>query len=142
MTRGDFSLNLYLHFFPYVYLLHLFSPPPSYLYTFPPVFPSFLLFSLQRRDYRVLAEFLPPKQEYVLSIRLSPLQDKLYRRYIDHESGYHTASDLFSTFANLSKVDHTPFKHPSLTPSCPALSNRPSSPLYPHPLRCGITPMC
>ena len=58
----------------------------------------------QRRDYRVLAECLPPKQEYVLNIRLSPVQDQLYRRFLDKESGYHTASDLFSTFANLLKV--------------------------------------
>jgi len=58
----------------------------------------------QRRDYRVLAECLPPKQEYVLNIRLSPLQDQLYRRFLDKESGYHTASDLFSTFSNMQKV--------------------------------------
>lgn len=34
---------------------------------------------VQRRDYSVLAEFLPPKQEYVLFIRLSNLQIELYK---------------------------------------------------------------
>ena len=58
----------------------------------------------QRRDYRVLARFLPPKQEFVLSIRLSPVQEKLYTRYLGNPSGQHTASDLFSTFSNLQKV--------------------------------------
>lgn len=34
---------------------------------------------VQRRDYSVLAPFLPPKFEYVLSIRLTPLQTQLYK---------------------------------------------------------------
>lgn len=34
---------------------------------------------VQRRDYSVLAPFLPPKHEYVLSIRLTPLQTQLYK---------------------------------------------------------------
>lgn len=34
---------------------------------------------VQRRDYSVLAEFLPPKQEYVLFIRLSKVQIHLYK---------------------------------------------------------------
>lgn len=34
---------------------------------------------VQRRDYAVLAPFLPPKHEYVLSIRLTPLQTQLYK---------------------------------------------------------------
>lgn len=38
----------------------------------------------QRKDYSVLAEFLPPKQEYVLAVRITPLQHKLYRYYLDH----------------------------------------------------------
>lgn len=65
--------------------------------------------SVQRRDYRVLAECLPPKQEYVLAIRLSPIQDQLYRLYLEHTRGYHTASDLFSTFATLLKIWNHPW---------------------------------
>ena len=37
-----------------------------------------------------------------MSIRLSTVQDQLYRRYLDKSSC--TASDLFSTFANMMKV--------------------------------------
>ncbi|XP_035999198.1 transcriptional regulator ATRX [Fundulus heteroclitus] len=39
---------------------------------------------VQRRDYSELAQFLPPKHEYVLLVRISPLQHKLYRYYLDH----------------------------------------------------------
>ncbi|XP_037047921.1 transcriptional regulator ATRX homolog [Bradysia coprophila] len=37
---------------------------------------------VQRRDYSVLAEFLPPKQEYVLFIRLTKVQIDLYKLYM------------------------------------------------------------
>ena len=62
------------------------------------------VFVFQRRDYRVLAEHLPPKQEYVLNIRLSPVQDQLYRRYLEKTRGVFLSSDLFSTYHSLSKV--------------------------------------
>uniref|UniRef100_A0A673GV20 DNA helicase n=1 Tax=Sinocyclocheilus rhinocerous TaxID=307959 RepID=A0A673GV20_9TELE len=39
---------------------------------------------VQRRDYTALTKFLPPKHEYVLAIRLTPIQCKLYRYYLDH----------------------------------------------------------
>ena len=58
----------------------------------------------QRRDYRVLARFLPPKQEFVLFIRLSSVQEGLYTHYLSKSSDKHSASDLFSTFSNLQKV--------------------------------------
>lgn len=63
-----------------------------------------LILLIQRRDYRVLAEHLPPKQEYVLNIRLSPVQDQLYRRYLEKTRGIFLSSDLFSTYHSLSKV--------------------------------------
>lgn len=35
----------------------------------------------------MLAEFLPPKQEFVIAVRITPLQYKLYRYYLDHITG-------------------------------------------------------
>ena len=59
----------------------------------------------QRRDYRILAESLPPKLEFVISIRMCPLQADLINRYLQRQTfGMPTSHDLFSTFANLSKV--------------------------------------
>ena len=70
----------------------------------------------------MLAKVLPPKQEYVLKIRLSDVQDKLYRSFLEEKRGRYCASDLFSTYAALAKVYsygsllsyHTP---PHLIPS-------------------------
>ena len=41
---------------------------------------------VQRRDYAVLAPFLPPKHEYVLSIKLTPMQVQLYKHYMESRS--------------------------------------------------------
>lgn len=41
----------------------------------------------QRKDYTALTKFLPPKHEYVLLIRVTPLQCKLYRYYVEHFTG-------------------------------------------------------
>lgn len=46
----------------------------------------------QRRDYSELTQFLPPKHEYVLAVRVSPLQYKLYRYYLDHVTGKNLSS--------------------------------------------------
>ena len=64
---------------------------------------------VQRKDYRVLADTLPPKQEYVISFRLSPVQDKLYRHFLSKDNGCHGAKDLFSTYSNLAKVWNHPW---------------------------------
>eukprot|EP00066_Takifugu_rubripes_P020535 XP_011609801.1 PREDICTED: transcriptional regulator ATRX-like isoform X2 [Takifugu rubripes] len=63
---------------------------------------------VQRKDYSVLAEFLPPKQEYVLAVRITPLQYKLYRHYLDHITtvGSMTANIRGRTGANLFKDFH------------------------------------
>ncbi|XP_022652460.1 transcriptional regulator ATRX homolog isoform X2 [Varroa destructor] len=37
---------------------------------------------VQRRDMSVLASILPPRQDYVLTIRLSPLQERLYSEFL------------------------------------------------------------
>ena len=33
--------------------------------------------------FSALTKFLPPKHEYVIKVRLSPLQIKLYQQYLD-----------------------------------------------------------
>ena len=38
---------------------------------------------IHRRDYHVLEQSLVPKLEYVLSVRLTEVQAKLYQRYLD-----------------------------------------------------------
>ncbi|XP_021926690.1 transcriptional regulator ATRX-like isoform X1 [Zootermopsis nevadensis] len=63
--------------------------------------------SIQRFDYSVLTPFLPPKQEYVISIRLSEVQIKAYRYYLEHlskggERG--KGAQLFTDFQNLSRI--------------------------------------
>lgn len=45
----------------------------------------------QRKDYTALTKFLPPKHEYVLSIRITPIQCKLYRYYLEHFTGENQA---------------------------------------------------
>jgi len=47
----------------------------------------------QRRDYSALVKFLPPKHEYVVSVRLSSLQISLYQQYLDN---FTSASSLTS----------------------------------------------
>ncbi|CAL8362524.1 unnamed protein product [Lota lota] len=48
---------------------------------------------VQRRDYSALTKFLPPKHEYVLAVRVTPLQYKLYRHYLDHYTTVGQAGD-------------------------------------------------
>lgn len=68
---------------------------------------------VQRRDYTALTKFLPPKHEYVLEIRLTPIQCKLYRYYLDHFTGVGSALEggrgragtkLFQDFQMLSRI--------------------------------------
>jgi transcriptional regulator ATRX len=64
----------------------------------------------QRRDYSVLAPFLPPKHEYVMSIKLTPMQVKLYKYYMENrsrsndENGGRKGSILFQDFQNLQRI--------------------------------------
>lgn len=65
---------------------------------------------VQRRDYAVLAPFLPPKHEYVISLKLTPMQVKLYKFYMEskakqnEESGARKGSILFQDFQNLQRI--------------------------------------
>ena len=45
------------------------------------------LYFSQRRDYSALTKFLPPKHEYILSVRLSDLQAKIYKTYLERIGG-------------------------------------------------------
>ncbi|XP_054453302.1 transcriptional regulator ATRX [Anoplopoma fimbria] len=68
---------------------------------------------VQRKDYTALTKFLPPKHEYVLSIRITPIQCKLYRYYLEHFTGVGNAVEggrgragtkLFQDFQVLSRI--------------------------------------
>ncbi|KAM4586706.1 transcriptional regulator ATRX [Fundulus diaphanus] len=68
---------------------------------------------VQRKDYSALTKFLPPKHEYVLSVRMTPLQCKLYRHYLEHFTGVGSALEggrgragtkLFQDFQMLSRI--------------------------------------
>ncbi|XP_043560921.1 transcriptional regulator ATRX isoform X1 [Chiloscyllium plagiosum] len=67
---------------------------------------------VQRKDYTALTKFLPPKYEYVLSVRMMPIQCKLYQYYLDHFTGVgtneggrgKTGTRLFQDFQMLSRI--------------------------------------
>ena len=63
----------------------------------------------QRRDYSALTKFLPPKQEYVISVRLSDMQIKLYEEYLKRGGqvdGQITTrgAQLFKDYQSLMKI--------------------------------------
>jgi transcriptional regulator ATRX len=61
-----------------------------------------LICVLQRRDYTALMKFLPPKHEYVISVRMSPLQIDLYNKYLDEfTSGDNRAANVPSASSNI-----------------------------------------
>ncbi|XP_071194504.1 transcriptional regulator ATRX-like isoform X1 [Salvelinus alpinus] len=68
---------------------------------------------VQRRDYSALTKFLPPKHEYVMAVRVTPLQYRLYRYYLDNFTGARsvvegargkTGTSLFKDFQILSRI--------------------------------------
>ncbi|KAL4648835.1 transcriptional regulator ATRX [Arapaima gigas] len=68
---------------------------------------------VQRRDYTALTKFLPPKHEYVLAVRVTPIQCKLYRYYLEHFTGVgasveggrsRAGTKLFQDFQMLSRI--------------------------------------
>ncbi|KRT83926.1 helicase [Oryctes borbonicus] len=63
---------------------------------------------VQRKDYSVLAPFLPPKYEFVLFVSLTKLQIKLYEHYMREKSGQKDAgrgkSYLFVDFNEFQRI--------------------------------------
>ncbi|XP_019503717.1 PREDICTED: transcriptional regulator ATRX [Hipposideros armiger] len=68
---------------------------------------------VQRKDYTALTKFLPPKHEYVLAVRMTPIQCKLYQYYLAHLTGVGNSSEggrgkagakLFQDFQMLSRI--------------------------------------
>ncbi|XP_052864770.1 transcriptional regulator ATRX homolog [Anopheles cruzii] len=67
---------------------------------------------VQRRDYSVLSPFLPPKLEFVLSVKLTPMQCTLYKHYMENFAGKRQTDDmmqkgtsmLFTDFQNLQRI--------------------------------------
>uniref|UniRef100_A0A182N536 Transcriptional regulator ATRX n=1 Tax=Anopheles dirus TaxID=7168 RepID=A0A182N536_9DIPT len=67
---------------------------------------------VQRRDYAVLAPFLPPKLEFVVSIKLTVMQSALYKYYMETFAGKRLIDDpiqkrssmLFTDFQNLQRI--------------------------------------
>ncbi|KAL4715643.1 hypothetical protein ACJJTC_006222 [Scirpophaga incertulas] len=64
--------------------------------------------AVQRRDYGVLAPFLPPKHEYVLFITLTEVQIKLYDHYLEKYSRRplpgKSSGFLFPDFQSLQRI--------------------------------------
>ncbi|XP_054711229.1 transcriptional regulator ATRX homolog [Uloborus diversus] len=58
---------------------------------------------VQRCDYSSLTKFLPPKHEFVISVKLSEVQIKMYRHYLDHVSNVSNSNTKGATlFQDLS----------------------------------------
>ncbi|XP_043490866.1 transcriptional regulator ATRX-like isoform X2 [Polistes fuscatus] len=62
--------------------------------------------SIQRFDYSVLTPFLPPKQEYVIFVRLTDVQIKLYQYYLDNLTRHFSGmkGTLFADFQALQRI--------------------------------------
>ncbi|XP_015596106.1 transcriptional regulator ATRX isoform X1 [Cephus cinctus] len=62
--------------------------------------------SVQRFDYSVLMPFLPPKQEYVIFVKLTDVQIQLYQHYLDNFARKHRGAggSLFADFQALQRI--------------------------------------
>ncbi|XP_066287037.1 transcriptional regulator ATRX homolog isoform X4 [Branchiostoma lanceolatum] len=65
---------------------------------------------VQRRDYSALTKFLSPKYEYVIKVRLSPLQIELYEHFLNNATRAENigqrvkTSSLFADYQSLMRV--------------------------------------
>ena len=62
---------------------------------------------LQRKDYRVLTECLPSKHEYVLKIRLSPVQEQLYCALLKQRGSDGVIQSIFKFFQTMMRVSRS-----------------------------------
>lgn len=77
---------------------------------------------VQRRDESTLVKSLPAKKEYIIPIRLTPLQERLYLKFLRHRITDASAGSLFKAYASLAKI----WNHPDLLHSemCPGSNDR------------------
>ncbi|CAL7933444.1 unnamed protein product [Xylocopa violacea] len=61
---------------------------------------------VQRFDYSVLTPFLPPKQEYVIFVRLTEVQINMYRHYLEvfARQSRNASGSLFADFQALQRI--------------------------------------
>jgi len=69
---------------------------------------------VDRKDYSLLRDYLPPKFEYIINIRLSDLQTKLYEIYLENQMKINAKKDfksskLFADYQYLQKIWTHPF---------------------------------
>ena len=69
---------------------------------------------LQRCDYSALTKFLPPKHEFVISVKLSEIQAKMYECYLEKLSDVRKDAKiqgrtLFADFNNLRNIWTHPY---------------------------------
>lgn len=65
----------------------------------------------QRKDYSALTKYLPPKQEYVIAVRLANVQCDLYSKYLEiggysgpGDMGKSKGAKLFSDYQALMRI--------------------------------------
>lgn len=65
---------------------------------------------LDRRDHRVLVESIPPKQEYVIYVRLTSKQIDLYNFFVNFIFENGLQRDLFANYFNMSRIWTHPYQ--------------------------------